>query len=159
MKINRVKRILFFVAITLLITNTLCLASEQEKPCVINHYRSTGFLPAQITITRPQPGHFYLFDREVLPLPSEKTIIIGKITIFVSAIDTIYGIKTVDFIIDGDITHTCFLSPYFWTWNTRTYPWGNHILTVTATNGNDEKFSDQMSITVLSLRRGGLHAV
>lgn len=114
-----------------------------------------NFLPAQITITRPQPGRFYLFDREVLPLPFEKTIIIGKITIFVSAIDPIYGIKTVDFIIDGEITHTCFFSPYFWTWNTRTYTWGNYILTVTATSGNDEKFSDQMDITVLSLRGGG----
>ncbi len=43
--------------------------------------------PPQITVEKPLENYLYIFDRQIMPLPFGKTVIIGKITMLVDAED------------------------------------------------------------------------
>ncbi|MEA2054528.1 MAG: NosD domain-containing protein [Candidatus Thermoplasmatota archaeon] len=104
--------------------------------------------PPSVTINRPKSGYLYLniAGREILPsvpislipLPYN-TVIIGKITIGISASDGLSEIDRVE-IDAGDTTKVLYDTPYRFEWNT---PMGKCDLTVTAydmagNSGEDE---------------------
>jgi hypothetical protein len=69
-----------------------------------------------VSIDRPG-GYLYIFDRQIIPLPFGKTIIIGQITIKVVATDAMSEIDRVEFYIDGVMENTDPDEPYEWTWD------------------------------------------
>ncbi|MDD3493027.1 MAG: M14 family zinc carboxypeptidase [Candidatus Thermoplasmatota archaeon] len=84
-------------------------------------------------LTRPRMGMLYVNDREVLPLPGEKTVIVGPITLEAHAPDG----QTVSFYVDGEIMGTDSSPPYAWTWNQPAV--GRHTVTVSTKTLEDSR--------------------
>ena len=84
-----------------------------------------------VSITVPKDGYLYLFGREIMPTAFGKTKIIGKLTATATATDTLSGMKSVYFKIDGDLLWMDFNAPYG-VELPRAHPRGVHTLTVIA---------------------------
>jgi hypothetical protein len=57
----------------------------------------------EITISRPY-GHLYLFDHALLPLPGNRTIVIGQVTVVASVVDTATsGVAAAELYIDNEL--------------------------------------------------------
>jgi len=65
-----------------------------------------------VSLTVPKDGYLYLFGREILPTAFGKTKIIGKLTAVATASDTLSGIRSVNFKLDGKLLWMDFNSPY-----------------------------------------------
>ncbi|MCD6299382.1 MAG: PKD domain-containing protein [Thermoplasmata archaeon] len=83
------------------------------------------------SITVPRDGYIYIFGREIMPTILGKTKVIGKLTATATAADTLSGIQSVYFKIDGDLLWMDFNAPYG-VELPRAHPRGVHTLTVTA---------------------------
>ncbi len=94
-----------------------------------------------VTITKPING-IYINDNKILPFP--KPLIIGPITIEVTATQIPFGIDRVEFSINGGVKETDSEVPYTWTWSTPTI--FRHTITITAYDTSGK--SGQTSITV-----------
>ena len=66
-----------------------------------------------------------------------------------------FDFEKVEFEIDNIVTHTSYLPPYFWTWNTRMYSNGPHELLVTAYDVDGNFWSYYLYINTHSLKIGG----
>lgn len=69
-----------------------------------------------INLERPR-GYLYIFDRKIIPLLFDRTMIIGSITIEVNATDNLSGIDKVEFFIDEESKYNDTTSPYNWSWD------------------------------------------
>jgi hypothetical protein len=105
-----------------------------------------------IEIARPRAGYLYMGDRELVPLPSGNTIIVGRITVIARVTDA-GTLKQVTFLVDEALKHTCYRSPYLWIWNARISGRGRHELKATATSIFEDQMHAWRNVTVLSLRR------
>jgi hypothetical protein len=65
-----------------------------------------------VKIDKPEKGKMYIFDRGIIPVIG-KAVVIGKITVEVTASDT-YGMQKVEFYIDNNKKSDDFSSPYSW---------------------------------------------
>jgi len=111
---------------------------------------SHGCYQNKITIARPLEGYVYIMDKKIIPTFSGKTIIIGKITIFVIIEEEI---ERVEFKIDGITLHKDYLPPFFFTWNTLKYARGTHTIKVLAYDMEKNAFYDEMNVNVISFKR------
>ena len=112
--------------------------------------------PPSIYMSRPLKGYVYinLFGREVipplpLPLPSYDAVIIGKITVEVTAADAHSGIQRVEIEADGEM-YPLYSPPYKWEWNPSL---GTHTLKATAYDnaGNSRSYPADGGLKVLCL--------
>ena len=71
--------------------------------------------PPSVRIDKPKEGYLYIADREIIRVG--KTIIIGKTTIEVNAVDDKTGINRVEIYIDGHLKATLFSHPYKFIWD------------------------------------------
>ncbi len=69
-----------------------------------------------ITLQRPIPGYLYLFDRQIWPLISGNTIIIGRILVRTIAYDVDSDIENVTFYVNGMVESIDTMYPYEWLW-------------------------------------------
>ncbi len=69
-----------------------------------------------IMLQRPTMGYLYLFDRQIWPLASGSTVIIGRIVVRVVAYDTGSDINNVSFYVNGILQTIDTLYPYEWIW-------------------------------------------
>lgn len=67
-----------------------------------------------IDIVKPKEGGVYIFDREILKLPSKMAFIIGELTVEAVAEDELSGIKYVEFYLDGNLQARINEEPYIW---------------------------------------------
>jgi len=74
-------------------------------------------VPPTVELTKPQAGALYMFDRQLFPLPVQRAIIIGQVTVTANAADAISGVEKVTFSVDGTPVFTDDTSPYTWAWN------------------------------------------
>ncbi len=107
-----------------------------------------GNLPLYVDITSIKAGYLYVCNHELFPMnylvPNPApTVIVGKITIRVTAIDNA-TIDYVDFYIDGKLRHTCRTPPYTWTW--RIEPFIQHTISVIGYNTLGQTASDKISV-------------
>lgn len=65
-----------------------------------------------VSITTPEEGYIYLFNRRILPTILGSTIIIGKLTLAADADDTTSGIDYVEFMLNGEILWKDYAAPY-----------------------------------------------
>ena len=82
--------------------------------------------PLSVSIIKPR-GHLYIGDREIIPLPDNITIILGPITIEVTAESTM-EIEKVEFYIDDELKANDTTAPYLCTWSEKSF--GKHRLKI-----------------------------
>ena len=99
----------------------------------ISYAQQTHNEPPIVSIIKPEEKSFYIRDFRLFP--SLRTLILGFITVKVSASDDT-GIKQVEFYVDGKLknisttVHSC--GSYMWIWNERTWLQSRHTLKVIA---------------------------
>lgn len=71
-------------------------------------------------IEQPKTGFLYINNREVIPLPGNITIIIGKIDI-VAEVNCGLSVEKVEFYIDKELKYTAYAEPYTWEWDERAF--------------------------------------
>ncbi|RLF51451.1 MAG: hypothetical protein DRN11_02730, partial [Thermoplasmata archaeon] len=69
-----------------------------------------------IYIQRPAQGYLYIFNREIWPLASGNTVVIGWIVVRAIATDADSDIENVSFYVDGVLQSIDKFSPYEWLW-------------------------------------------
>ncbi len=100
-----------------------------------------------VKITKPENA-LYINDKKVIPLPFEKTVIIGDITIEVNASDNI-GIAKVEFYIDSELKHINSTYPYFWLWNETSI--GKHEIKVIAYDFDGNIAIDEKKVWIINI--------
>ena len=98
--------------------------------------------PPIVQITSPEKDFLYLMNHKILPFIT--TVIIGKIDVYVDAIDYIYGIHKVEFYIDGELKYSDTAEPYDWTWDERLF--FKHTINVTAYDNAGNSASDEIMV-------------
>jgi len=76
-----------------------------DPSMVIGGYSSTKPI---VYINKPADGYLYLGDRQIMPTPFGRTIVLGKLTMEVTA----YNVERVDFYVDGVLKYTDEEAPY-----------------------------------------------
>ena len=77
----------------------------------ITNLESGDASPPEIEIEKPKENYLYIFDKEIIPLPLKTTIVIGKITIKVNAIDD-SGVDYVLFMSCNELLYNDTEEPY-----------------------------------------------
>ncbi len=77
----------------------------------ITNLESGDASPPEIEIEKPKENYLYIFDKEIIPLPLKTTIVIGKITIKVNAIDD-SGVDYVLFMACNELLYNDTEEPY-----------------------------------------------
>ena len=70
--------------------------------------------PPEVSIEKPG-DYLYIMDREIIPL--RNTVIIGKITMQISANDALSGISKLEIYIDDELKAELKNKPYEWIWD------------------------------------------
>ncbi|HEC77487.1 MAG TPA: hypothetical protein ENI33_09600 [Thermoplasmatales archaeon] len=78
-----------------------------------------------VAITKPKEGMLYFMDREIMPVASNKAIVIGRITIEAET----NGNK-VEFYVNDELKYEDYEKPYEWLWNETV--WGKYKIKVRA---------------------------
>jgi parallel beta-helix repeat protein len=108
--------------------------------------------PPTIEWEKPIEGYLYIFDREIIPLPFNKTIIIGKITITVDANDEgspQSGMKEVEFYIDGNLMNNDSVTPYECLWDETAF--FKHTITIKAYDKVGNVAIEEMGVWIFNL--------
>ena len=101
-----------------------------------------------VTINKPQPGYLYIFNRPIIPLLGDITIIIGQITVEVDTSDETSGIDKVEFYIDDELKNADDEGPYEWTWG---HAFWQHALKVIAYDNAGNTASDEQTVWIFGL--------
>jgi hypothetical protein len=67
--------------------------------------------PPDVEIIEPKKGYIYIFGKEIIPISSENTIVVGSITVCARATD-INGIDHVDFYVNDELMSSLKSEPY-----------------------------------------------
>jgi len=107
-------------------------------------------VPPTVALTKPQTGALYMFDRQLFPLPVQRAIIIGQVTVTANAADAISGVEKVAFSVDGTPVFTDNISPYAWAWNVSSLL-QQHTIQVTAIDnvGNEATATTEATVFYL----------
>ena len=100
-------------------------------------------LPPSIEIIKPRSGYLYLFDREIMELGNNKTIIIGKITVETS-VQNESMMDRVDFYFNEELCYSDNSMPYEWV--CRKHHIGNAEIKCIAYDVYGKYGEDEMSI-------------
>ncbi|HDM67411.1 MAG TPA: PKD domain-containing protein, partial [Thermoplasmatales archaeon] len=104
--------------------------------------------PPFIRITRPN-NSLYINDKEIIPLRSDRAVIIGDITIRANASDNI-GIARVEFYLDNQLKHINFTPPYYWLCNVTGI--GKHTIKAVAYDFAGHVAMDQKEVWIINPR-------
>jgi hypothetical protein len=115
--------------------------SEGNHSTDTSYATITAALPS-LTITKPVNG-IYFKDNKILPFP--RPLIIGAITIQVSASQEPFGIDRVEFYIDNTLKATTTETPYQYTWTTLAF--FRHTIKVTAYDTSGKSTSKSLSVS------------
>ena len=99
--------------------------------------------PPTVEIIKPEKLHFYNYNKKVVLIPFW-TIIIGGITVQVSAEDTILEVEKIEFYVDSDLKNTLRNPPFKWNWLGATL--GFHTLTIKAYDTVGNIGSDKITV-------------
>ncbi|MCD6147607.1 MAG: hypothetical protein J7J34_06385, partial [Thermoplasmata archaeon] len=100
-----------------------------------------------VSIVKPR-GHLYIGDREIMPLPSNTTIIWGAITIEANA-ESGTGIEKVEFYVDDELKATLTAEPYSWTWDETAF--FTHTIKVIAYDNAGNTATDEQAVWIFNL--------
>ena len=103
--------------------------------------------PPRVTIEKPK-GYLYIFGKEIFPTFFGGAIIIGEITVDVTATDDETGIKKTEFYIDNHLKATVNSEPYEWLWDETVF--GKHTLKVIAYDNDGNIVGDEMNTWIFN---------
>jgi PKD repeat protein len=98
-------------------------------------------MPPSISITKPD-NSLYILNIRIIPFPHP--LIIGPITIKVTASQEPLGIDRVEFLIDGKLQATDFTVPFKWIWYTPSF--SRHTITATAYDTSGKSASASIDV-------------
>jgi hypothetical protein len=104
-------------------------------------------IPPELDVTTPRQGYLYMFNRELIPLPVDTSILVGTITIKAEASDD-SGIERVDFEADGEILFTDTQAPYEYEYDGT---FGEHIISVVVYDTFGNYATKSMSTYVINI--------
>ena len=104
--------------------------------------------PPSVHIEKPQGG-LYVFDRKIVPLSSNATVIFGDITIEIVADDHETGIDKAEIRIDGNLKNESKDKHFYWLWNETSI--GRHSLTVTAFDNAGNRRDREREVFILNI--------
>lgn len=106
----------------------------------------TETTPPLLSIEKPRKGYLYISGREVFPLGI--TVIIGNITVNVTATDDLTGIDRVEIYIDDELKAYLEEEPYTWLLDERLL--GRHVLKIVAYDNAGNTASDEMAFWIIN---------
>ncbi|RLF64273.1 MAG: hypothetical protein DRN31_00610, partial [Thermoplasmata archaeon] len=98
------------------------------------------------SLSKPRPGYFYLFNKEVMPTLFGRTFIIGKIEIEAA---TATDMTKVDFYIDEELRHTAENAPYTWTWDEIAF--GKHNIKIVGYKESGGTVENDLDVTIFNI--------
>jgi len=104
--------------------------------------------PPAVHVEKPQGG-LYVFDRKIVPLSSNATVIFGDITIEIVADDHETGIDKTEIRIDGNLKNASGEEHFYWLWNETAI--GRHSLTVTAFDNAGNRRDREREVFILNI--------
>ncbi len=102
-----------------------------------------------LTLEKPTTNHLYLFGREVLPILRAKAVIVGQITVSVTAQDATSGLDRVSFLVDGVEKASDETAPYEWVWDDTAL--FSHTLKIVAHDNAGNRAERSVSVTVYNI--------
>ena len=99
-----------------------------------------------IRIIKPR-DFLYIFDQKIIPI--DETIIIGKITIEVTAHAINGDIEKVEFYMDDKLKYTDYEMPYSYLWNEFTF--GKHEIKTIAYSSEGNKAEDKINVLIFNI--------
>jgi hypothetical protein len=99
-----------------------------------------------VNFEKPQKGHLYIFDKSILFLPDNITIIIGGITVSVKVNKEV---QKVEFYVDDILKNTDKETPYKWKWDETVF--GKHTLKAIAYDNDGNIDKDEMGIWIFGI--------
>jgi heparin/heparan-sulfate lyase len=99
-----------------------------------------------VRIIKPKERYLYFADREITPL--QNTVVIGKITVEVDALD-VDGIDKVEFYVNDVLKSIDKEPPYQWLWDEFAVGW--HRLKVVAYDESGDSDSDEIKVIIFNL--------
>ena len=99
-----------------------------------------------IRIIKPR-DFLYIFDQKIIPI--DETIIIGKITIEVTAHAINGDIEKVEFYMDDKLKYTDYEMPYSYLWNEFTF--GKHEIKTIAYSSDGDKAEDKINVLIFNI--------
>jgi hypothetical protein len=107
----------------------------------------TDHNPPTVRIEKPR-GHLYLFDKELLPLSSDRPIILGDISVTFSASDDETGIEKSDIFVDNQLKNTIEEKQYTWLWNETAV--GTHTLHIKSYDNAGNEAVDEVNVWIMN---------
>ncbi len=102
-----------------------------------------------VTLEKPTANNLYLFDREILPVLRAKAVIVGQITVSVSASDATSGMDRVSFLVDGVEKASDGTAPYEWLWDDTVL--FSHTLKIVAYDNAGNRAEQSVSVSVYNI--------
>lgn len=104
--------------------------------------------PPTIHIEKPQ-GHLYIFDKEIVPLPSGRTIILGDVSVTISAADDETDIAKSEIFVDNDLKNTTEEKQFTWLWGETVL--GRHAIKAVAYDNAGNTATDEQIVWAFNL--------
>ena len=102
-----------------------------------------------LTLEKPTANNLYLFDREILPVLRAKAVIVGQITVSVTASDATSGMDRVSFLVDGVEKASDETAPYEWVWDDTVL--FSHTLKIVAYDNAGNRAEQSVSVSVYNI--------
>lgn len=97
------------------------------------------------SISKPEKGQVYLFNRKILPFFPDRALIIGDVDVGVDAV----GVEYVEFYIDDRLMFTDYHRPFSWRWS-GTYLF-SHRIRIIAHDFSGNTVSDEVPVIVFNI--------
>ena len=104
--------------------------------------------PPTVIIEKPK-GHLYIFDKELVPLPTEKSIVLGRISVTFSAVDDETDIAMSEIFVDTQLKHTTQEQQYTWLWDETAV--GAHSIQIKSYDNAGNEALDEVDVLIINL--------
>lgn len=129
------------------------LGNVESSPAKADAMAGVDTTDPTVNIEKPKEGYLYVFNIEIISLPSDKTVIIGLMTIEVDASDGTSGIDRVEFYIDinenPDPIYIDTSAPYKWLWDETIF--FDHSIKVIAYDKAGNTESDEIEVLIFNI--------
>jgi hypothetical protein len=126
----------------------ICETKEYGREYIELTRKYVGKFHVNVSVTRPERGNLYIFDRAILELSSEDTLIIGKITVEVDAYSK-EGIEHVEFYIDDELRYVDEEYPYEWLWDE--FAIGSYEIKAIAYDDKGRGSTDELKVIIFNI--------
>jgi hypothetical protein len=103
--------------------------------------------PPSVYIEKPQGG-LYAFDKKIIPLSNNATVILGDITMEILAEDYETDIDRLEIWVDGNLKNSSNEKHYYWLWDEVMV--GRHMVRITAWDNAGNCNSNEFEVFIIN---------